>query len=103
MRLVAAPRQGMPLLPHLAGQRCLDMHATLRRSELRARSGKGLARRRAEEAWLALHAEHGLPVHVLRLGGAHSSRPRRCLTALFPSACAAAMSEAEAACLTLRA
>ena len=93
----------MPPLSYLAGQRCLDMHKTLRRSELRARSGKGVARRRAEEAWMALHAEHGLPVHVLRLGGAHSSRPRRCLNALFPSACATAMSEAKAACLTLHA
>ena len=40
------------------------------RSALRARSGKGLARRRAEDAWLALHCQHGLPLHVFRLGGA---------------------------------
>ncbi|KAK9826809.1 hypothetical protein WJX81_002893 [Elliptochloris bilobata] len=39
------------------------------RSELRAAAGKGAARRRAEAAWLALHAEHDLPLHIFRLGG----------------------------------
>ncbi|KAK9815289.1 hypothetical protein WJX72_001095 [[Myrmecia] bisecta] len=39
------------------------------RSELRADSGKGLARVHAEEAWQALYQHHGLPVHTFRLGG----------------------------------
>lgn len=40
-----------------------------RRSETRADSGKNLARLRAEQAWTALHLEHGLPLHIFRLGG----------------------------------
>ena len=32
-------------------------------------SGRGQRRRAAEQAWLALHAAHGLPVHIFRLPG----------------------------------
>lgn len=42
----------------------------LPRSELRAASGKGLARRHAEAEWLALREGLALPVHIFRLGGA---------------------------------
>lgn len=41
------------------------------RSELRASnpSSRGHARWLTERAWAAMHAEHGLPVHIFRLGG----------------------------------
>ncbi len=35
-----------------------------------AAAGRPLARLKAEQAWTALHQQHGLPVHVFRLGGA---------------------------------
>ena len=58
------------------------------RSALRAHSGKGLARRRAEDAWLALHSEHGLPLHAFRLGGAApGSRLVAAHAALLSEAC----------------
>ena len=38
-------------------------------SELRGAKGRNLRRIEAEAAWLALHAEKGLPVHVFRLAG----------------------------------
>lgn len=38
-------------------------------SELRAHSARGLARVKAEEAWLELQRRTGLPVHVFRLSG----------------------------------
>lgn len=38
-------------------------------SELRGAKGRNVRRIAAERAWLALHASHGLPVHVFRLAG----------------------------------
>ncbi len=38
-------------------------------SELRGAKGRNRRRIEAEAAWLALHAGHGLPVHVFRLAG----------------------------------
>lgn len=43
-------------------------------SVTRADSGKNLARLRAEQAWMALHVEHGLPLHIFRLGGIYGPR-----------------------------
>jgi len=39
------------------------------RSETRADSGKNLARLKAEQAWMALQRDNGLPLHIFRLGG----------------------------------
>ena len=39
------------------------------RSELLATDSTGSARRTAERMWLSLHTQHGLPVHIFRLGG----------------------------------
>lgn len=39
------------------------------RSELLATDSTGSARRAAETRWLSLHTQHGLPVHIFRLGG----------------------------------
>jgi nucleoside-diphosphate-sugar epimerase len=38
-------------------------------SELRPATERGKKRLAAERAWLALHVEHGLPVHIFRLAG----------------------------------
>lgn len=38
-------------------------------SELRPVSSKSVQRAEAEAAWLRLYHNHGLPVHVFRLGG----------------------------------
>lgn len=43
--------------------------ASLVRSELRAQTGNGYARLKAEAAWLAFGAATGLPVHSFRLAG----------------------------------
>ena len=39
------------------------------RSELLATDSTGSARKAAERRWLALYTQHGLPVHIFRLGG----------------------------------
>src|SRR3546814_9456208 len=45
-------------------------------SELRGAKGRNRRRIEAEADWLALHADHGLPVHVFRLAGIYG--PGRC-------------------------
>ena len=52
-------------------------HGKHHSSETRADSGKNLARLRAEQAWTALHLEHGLPLHTFRLGGEPATRAFR--------------------------
>ena len=42
-------------------------------------AGKPFLRAQAEAAWLRLHAEHGVPVHVFRLGGIYGACPCRML------------------------
>ena len=46
------------------------------RSPVDASSPKAASRLRAEAAWLALHEEYGVPVHVFRLGGAAGADAR---------------------------
>jgi hypothetical protein len=60
---------------------CVTQAPPCRRSELRAAAGKGLARVEAENEWLQLHAELGVPVHVFRLGGARTALLGQCRTA----------------------
>ena len=43
-------------------------------SELLAAHGSGVSRMMAEAAWLALHYEHGAPVHLFRCGGIYGPR-----------------------------
>ena len=38
-------------------------------SELRLATSKSSQRAEAEAAWLRLYQDHGLPIHVFRLGG----------------------------------
>ena len=59
-------------------------------SKTRADSGKNLARLRAEQAWTALHLEHGLPLHTFRLGGESAMRSSYQTLSLHPTTAAQA-------------
>ncbi len=75
-RAAALTHTGQRLRPVRRPRGSATQPGGARRSELRVRGGRGAPRARAEAAWLALHAEHGLPVHAFRLGGARRARAR---------------------------
>lgn len=49
-------------------------------SELRPSTERGRRRLRAERAWLALHREHALPIHIFRLAGIYGPHRNQLVT-----------------------